>query len=385
MANQYKTIESKLNYLNQNINPIYEYVHFKPTSKATSTKDNLGYYGKTYEDTTAALPMTELPGLYTKKDCEFNAALQINNSYTNSTKAYYALLESDNKNAPSNVFSCYVATTEKNPNIDSAIQRGPVNPGVVIWECFNTNNQNEKRMLDANNYLVLSDNGDFSIYNRSGQVIKTLAVGQYFTSFYGNILHYTTTVSLENDGILYWSHPVLGRRAISTTNTNVLDKLDAPASVNVKWQLEMNANNYKSQIQSGNTNNQLSYKKGALISQNGVYRLEMNPLGNLVIRMYTDKPFHRDVENGDTAYFTRREMEGLGQDFYPYSVEIDPKMDKTFFAMNYPNDEGKLSQEMIYISPDHPNFHPSTDYEVVENVYSNTEGAGGGVFSKSDV
>jgi len=387
MANQYQKIQTQLDTINQNIGSIFEYVHFTPSESAVSSIDNLGYY-QSDTNTESALPMTRLPGLYTKKSCEFNAALSINNSYANSTKAYYAVVENNNRNAPVNTFSCYVATTEKNPDFESAIRNGPKNHGIIIWECINIQNANESRLLDSKNYVLLSQNGDFSIYNGSDQKMKTLVVGKDILDSSGNVQANNTTISLENDGILYWNHPVLGKKAISKTNTDVLSQLDPPVNTNVIWQTEMSTNGYKSMLESIPTDgsqNKLSYQSSPIISENGLYRMEVNGMGNLVIRMYVEKPFRKTIENGDIAYYTKEAQQGRGQDFYPYSVSIDPKMDKTFLSMNYPGKDGKLIQSMSYVSPDHTDFKPSTNYETIENVYSNTESVGGGVFSNSDV
>jgi len=388
MTNQYQRTQTQLDTINQNIGSIFEYVHFTPSESAVSSIDNLGYYSQINGEKKFALPMTKLPGLYTKKSCEFNTALSINNSYANSTKAYYALVENNNRNAPVNTFSCYVATTEKNPDFESAIRNGPTNHGITIWECINMQNVNESRLLDSKNYALLSQNGDFSIYNGSDQKMKTLVVGKDILDSSGNIQVNNITVSLENDGILYWNHPVLGKKVISKTNTDIISQLDPPVNTNVIWQTEMTTNGYKRVLESipnGGSQNKLAYQINPIISDNGVYRLEVNHLGNLVIRMYIDKPFRKTIENGDVAYYTKDAQQGRGQDFYPYSVSIDPKMDKSFLSMNYPGKDGKLIQTMSYVSPEHPDFKPSTNYETVENVYSNTEALDGKVFSNSDV
>jgi hypothetical protein len=389
MANQYQKTQHQLDNMYQNVDSIFEYVHFKPLPTASSSVDNLGYYSQNIAENKSALPMTRLPGLYTKKSCEFNAALSVNNSYANSTKAYYALVDHNNRFAPVNTFSCYVATTEKTPGFESALQNGSTNRGITIWECINTQNANESRLLDSKNYALLSQNGDFSIYNGSDQKMKTLVVGKDILDASGNIIQTNNiTVSLENDGILYWNHPVLGKKIISKTNTDVVSQLDPPMNTNVIWQTEMSTNGYKSvlaSIPADGSQNKLAYQSNPIISDNGVYRLEVDYLGNLVIRMYIEKPFRKTIENGDIAYYTKGEEDGRGKDFYPYSVSIDPKMDKTFLSMNYPGKDGKLIQSMRYVSPDHPDFKPSTNYDIIENVYSNTEALDGKVFTSSEV
>ena len=388
MANQYQKIQTQLDTMNQNVSSIFEYVHFKPTPTASSSVDDLGYYSQHDTDAKPALPMTRLQGLYTKKSCEYNAALGINNSYANSTKAYYALVAHNNRIDPENKFLCYVATSEKNPDFASAIRNGPINHGITIWECLSTKKANESGLLNSKNYALLSQNGDFSIYNGLDQKIKTLVVGKDSPDASGNVQANNIIVSLENDGILYWNHPVLGKKAISTPDTDITSKLDPPVNTNVIWQTEMSTNGYKSMLESIPTNgsqNKLSYQSSPIISENGVYRMEVNGVGNLVIRMYVEKPFRKTVENGEIAYYTNFSREEESQDLYPYSVSIDPKMDKTFLSMNSLGNDGKLMQSMQYISPDHTDFKPSTNYETVENVFSNTKSIGGGVFSNSDV
>ena len=388
MANQYQKTQDQLDNMYQNVDSIFEYVHFKPLQTASSSVDNLGYYSQYDTDAKPALPMTRLQGLYTKKSCEFNAALSVNNSYANSTKAYYALVDNNNRNAPVNTFSCYVATTEKNPDFESAIRNGPTNHGITIWECLSTKKANESGLLDSKNYVLLTQNGDFSIYNGSDQKIKTLVVGKDSLDASGNVQTNNITVSLENDGILYWNHPVLGKKAISTSDTDIISQLDPPVNANVIWQTEMTTNGYKNALASipaDGSQNKLAYQSNPIISDNGVYRLEVNGTGNLVIRMYIDKPFRKTIENGDVAYYTKGDEDGRGKDFYPYSVSIDPKMDKTFLSMNYPEKDGKLIQSMRYVSPDHPDFKPSTNYDIIENVYSNTEAFDGKVFTSSEI
>lgn len=386
MANQYQKDQSQLDILNQNIGSIYEYVHFQPHPKAVSSVDNLGYYAQSNMNSGKALPMTLLDGVYTKKDCEYNAALNINNAYANSYNSYYALVESP-ESKKNNHFRCYVATTEKNPDFETAIQQEQSVHGIIVWSAFRLEKNNEKKLLDANNYLLLGSNGDLSIYNNSNRNIKTLAVGKDYFDPSGNILPYNSTVSLEDDGVLYWTHPVSGKKAISQVDKSIVSQYDSPSGTNVIWQMEMRQNKWNSQLDSvsaDGTYNKMYYGSSPIVSNNGIYRMEFNRDGNLVIKMYVEKPFHKVLENGETVYYTGWKENG-DQDFYPYSVKIDPKMSKTFLSMNYPSKDGKLIQTMNYIPPDHPNFQPTTNYDAVENVYSSDGIVQGGVFSNSDV
>ena len=91
-----------------------------------------------------------------------------------------------------------------------------------------------------------------------------------------------------------------------------------------------------------------------------MYKLEINELGNLIVKKTIKgcKKFKGYDQDGNTINYTKNN----NTDYYLYSVDVDKKMDKLFFAQNNGKDKS-----LQFIEKTNPSLKLDNKYSKLSN------------------
>lgn len=184
------------------------------------------------------------------------------------------------QSSPNNYRYFTILSTQPTTSSGNANNRGSISASLSInnGNVTFTSNGNVRNFGSSNGIIYLDDNGNFYIQDRSGSDVQVLRNPYNRDGF---IVNYQ------------WAN--------YKYHNNVTDRLNLN-------------NGAKSDI-----------NKAILISDNNKYKLEINDVGNLIIKATLEGCLTINNDNIKTTYFDLDE-------FYLYKVDVDKKWDKIFFA-----------------------------------------------------
>jgi hypothetical protein len=194
----------------------------------------------------------------------------------------------------------------------------------IVWSLFNENIEGNN--INSGNYLSIDANGIISVFNSSGQSIKSLYNGT--TS--GGLL-------LDDNGVLSVITPN-GNQTVSQSNS----KLGQPmANNNLAIYKYRNKVSNTLQIKENSILN--SSNSPFLISSNNVFKLSITSSGNLVLYQTTSSCNNVKVEQNKTVHYTAASYDNSQ---YLYQVNSDEKMNNLFMVNNQKNENSLLPIEV---------------------------------------
>lgn len=218
------------------------------------------------------------------------------------TNLYYSLVEETPELSSQGLYNCYISDLNSN-NVSKTQNNFRYK---TIWSAFDE--EFEISNLQPDNYAQ-NRNGTLIIYSGSGSIIK-----QFEQSQTGN----QNTIKLDNNGNLILR---------GTPHTSVKAQ---GAVVNNIWKTEKDILNRKDYLANGERIQRKSWdNQELLISENGMFKLEINENGNLVIKESLSGCSGKTTDG--TKYTTKQDNQ-LGENYYLYEVDADMKLDKSFVA-----------------------------------------------------
>lgn len=219
------------------------------------------------------------------------------------TNLYYSLVEETPELSSQGLYNCYISDLNSN-NVSKTQNNFRYK---TIWSAFDE--EFEISNLQPDNYAQ-NRNGTLIIYSGSGNIIKQFELSQS-----GN---QNTTIKLDNTGNLIL-------RGTPYTSVNAQG-----AVVNNLWKTEKDILNRKDYLANGERIQRKSWdNQELLISENGMFKLEINENGNLVIKESLSGCSGKTTDG--TTYTTKQDNK-LGENYYLYEVNADMKLDKSFVA-----------------------------------------------------
>jgi GLEYA domain len=234
---------------------------------------------------------------------------------------YYSLIENDPDLTAQGLYNCYV--TYPDTVTYSQLKNKPSSfVFQTVWNLFNERTENDK--LDSFNYLSIDADGIISIFNGSGNVLKSLSDSG------GNAIKSTGNLKLGDDGILQiesLSSPGT-YITVSVSNTG----LDTPQT-NSYWESYKAPPNNITNPYKLTSNNSLTYSSNPviLVSNNNKYALQISELGNLIIQQSTDACVSKNSKENNIHY-TSASSDTNSR--YLYRINGDEKMNNMYMVSN---------------------------------------------------
>lgn len=213
---------------------------------------------------------------------------------------YYSLMEQTPELSKQGLFQCYVTDTANKPvSYDQMKRKENQYNYIVIWSALS-----DTALINKQNYLMVGENNNLAIYDGSDKPIKTL----------GN----TATGVLEladNDGDLLIENTKGEWQNITNNKTaSVANDGRVPNVVWSKYKFPNGVSNHRIFPKNVKIKND---ERTMLISNNGMYKLEFTPEGNLVIKISINSCSGK--ANADT--YVKKTDNQREKSFYPYRID----------------------------------------------------------------
>ena len=251
------------------------------------------------------------------------------------TNLYYALVEETPALSSQGLYKCYITDTT-NSNISATKNNFKYK---IIWSAFDE--KNEYRSVQPGNYAYYRNN-QLIVCDKDGTILKSF--GDPDTQSSG-----ADVLQLDNNGNILL-------RGTQLTNVNAKGALANPTWKTEKYILERS--DTLTSADGDIIRRTFWDNQQLLISENGMFKLEMTENGNLVIK---ESLLGCSGRASDGTKYTTAQDNLFGKNYYLYEANADMKMGKTFIT--YKKDSNHTLKRINVNGPDMKKGKGYTQYD----------------------